>query len=120
MSSYEYGKPYYEISRPIASFCDSVWCGFNNITIAYQSPSTWLCLPTRLVHVGTDLRYLVLQLTLLYKCFQMSNKHRCGFAFLWNIRLWHNNCQSHNYYCYLKKSQISYQSIDLQTITRIC
>ena len=45
--SYEYGKPYYEISRPLLSFCDSVWCGFNDSTLKYQTPSTWLCLPNQ-------------------------------------------------------------------------
>ena len=43
--SYNYGQTYYEISQPLLPFCDSVWCGFNNLTMKYQFPSTWLCLP---------------------------------------------------------------------------
>ena len=47
VSTYNYGEAYYEISWPLLSFCDSVWCGFNNSILAYQNPSTWLCLPNR-------------------------------------------------------------------------
>ena len=45
--SYNYSKPYFEISYPIESFCVNAWCGFNNFIIKDRSPSLALCLPDK-------------------------------------------------------------------------
>jgi len=52
VNAYEYGKFYVELSRPISGFCGkSIWCGFNEHTLAFHQPSIWICLPSRYCNI---------------------------------------------------------------------